>query len=164
MPRTATVAGVGAQSRWDFASEVGRRFAFLVQTYGMAGPESAAGSPMVRYGKPELAVAIYYSHDPHDHAGQRIDLSVNPVDMYRADLPDLVEAAVFAPRHKVAWKAHTIEAAQATLDNQALWLQRLMPWLLGPDGNDLVRRANEQPTDRSGNPKRRPRDVTWVYG
>jgi hypothetical protein len=85
------------------------------------------------------------------------------VNVYRAELPDLVEAAVFAPRHKVAWKAHTDEAARATLDDQALWLRRLMPLLVGRDGVDLIRRANVHPTDRVGNPKRRPRNIKWIY-
>jgi hypothetical protein len=36
----------------------------------------------------------------------------------RADLPDLVEAAAFAPRHDVARKAHPIAAARLTLDDR----------------------------------------------
>lgn len=160
----ATVACVRAKSKWDFLSEVGRRFDFLVESYGMAGPEGGANSTLVRYVTSELVVAIYCGHDPHDHAGQRIDVSVDPVNVYRAELPDLVEAAVFAPRHKVAWKAHTDEAARATLDDQALWLRRLMPLLVGLDGVDLIRRANAHTTDRAGNPKRRPRNIKWVYG
>jgi hypothetical protein len=159
-----TVACVGAQSTWDFLSEVGRRFAFLVENYGMAGPDGGVRSSLVLYVTSELVVAIYYGHDPHDHAGQRIDVSIGPVNVYRAELPDLVEAAVFAPRHKVAWKAHTAEAARATLDDQAVWLRRLMPLLVGPDGVDLIRGANAHPTDRAGNPKRRPRNIKWIYG
>ncbi|MEV4513597.1 hypothetical protein AB0K00_32095 [Dactylosporangium sp. NPDC049525] len=155
---------MGAQTTWDFLGEVGRRFAFLVETYGMAGPEGDANSSLVQYVTTELVVAIHYGHDPHDHAGQRIDVSVSPVNVYRAELPDLVEAAVFAPRHKVAWKAHTDDAARATLDEQALWLRRLMPLLVESDGVDLIRRANARPTDRAGNPQRRSRNIKWTYG
>jgi hypothetical protein len=154
---------MGAPSTWDFLSEVDRRFAFLVESYGFAAPDGDASSALVRYVTSELIVSIYYGHDPHDHAGRRIDVSVSPVNVYRAELPDLVEAAVFAPRHKVGWKAHTDEAAQATLDDQALWLRRLMPLLVGPDGPDLIRRANACPTDRAGNPKRRPHNIKWIY-
>ena len=99
--------------------EVDRRFAFLVQNYGMAGPEGGAGSSLVRYVTSELSVAISYGRDSRDHTGQRIDVSVSPVNVYRAELPDLVEAAVFASRHKVAWKAHSAEAARATLGSMA---------------------------------------------
>lgn len=129
----------------------------------MAGPEGDASAFLVRYVRSELVVTIYFGHEPRDHAGQRIDVSVRPVGVYRAELADLVEAARFAPRHKVAWKAHTREAALATIDDQALWLRRLMPLLVGPDGVDLIRRANAHLTDRGGNPKRRPRNIEWVY-
>ena len=129
----------------------------------MAGPEGGASASLVQYVASELAVEIYYGHDPRDHAGRHIDVSLRPVGVYRARLSDVVEAAEFAPRHKVAWKAHTDEAARATLDDQAVWLRRLMPLLVGPDGVDLIRRANAHPTDRAGNPKRRPRNIKWVY-
>lgn len=129
----------------------------------MAGPEGGTDASLVRYVTPELVVTIHFGHEPRDHAGQRIDVYLTPVGVYRGELADLVEAARFAPRHKVAWKAHTREAALVTLDNQALWLRRLMPLLVGPDGVDLVRRANAHSTDRAGNPKRRPRDIKWVY-
>ena len=129
----------------------------------MAGPEGGASASLVRYVTSELVVAIYLGHEPRDHAGQRIDVSLRPVGAYEAELPDLVEAAGFAPRHKVAWKGHTHEAALVTLDDQALWLRRLMPLLVGPDGVDLIRRSNAHPTDRAGNPKRRPRNIKWVY-
>jgi hypothetical protein len=153
---------MGTPLTWDFLTEVDRRFAFL-ESYGLAGPESVANSALVRYTTSELIVSIYHGHDPHDHAGRRIDVSVRPMNVYRAELPDLVEAAAFAPRHKVAWKAHTDEAARATLADQALWLRRLMPLLVGPDGIDLIRRANAHPTDRAGNPKRRPPNIKWIY-
>jgi hypothetical protein len=153
---------VGTPSTWDIVEEIGRRFAFLVDDYGMVGPETGSSS-LVRYVTPELDVVIYYGNDRHDRAGRRIDVSIAPVNVYRAGLPDLVEAAVFAPRHRVAWKAHTKGAIQATLDDQAMWLRRLMPMLVGPDGVDLVRRANANSTDRAGNPKRRRRSIKWIY-
>jgi hypothetical protein len=156
---------MGARGRLDFASEVGRRFAFLVDAHGMRGPESRSGlSSTVRYEHADMSVRVHMLADSHDGAGHRISVAIAPVDMYPAELPDLVEAALFAPRHKVAWKAHTIEAARATLDANALWLVRLMPLLVRPEGRELVRRANEHPTDRAGNPKRRPSNTHWVYG
>jgi len=37
-----------------------------------------------------------------------------------------------------------------------------MPLLLRPDVTSLVRKANERPVDRAGNPKRRPK-TTWKF-
>jgi hypothetical protein len=38
-----------------------------------------------------------------------------------------------------------------------------MPLLLGPDVEALVRKANERPVDRAGNPKKRRPDVKWKF-
>jgi len=47
----------------------------------------------------------------------------------KADLDEVVEAAHFAPRHRVASKAHTGETLRATLDDNATWIRRLLPVL-----------------------------------
>jgi hypothetical protein len=80
----------------------------------MAGPEASADVSVVRYVTSELVVSIHGGHETHDHAGKRISVSIAPINVYRAELPDIVEVAAFAPRHKVAWKAHTDAAARLT--------------------------------------------------
>jgi hypothetical protein len=60
-------------------------------------------------------------------------------------------------------QSYGAEAVRHTLDQNAMWLRRLMPLLLGPDREELVRKANEHPLDRAGNPKRRPPGITWKY-
>ena len=74
-----------------------------------------------------------------DGAGRRITVSVSVTTAHgpvRVELPGLVEAAVFAPGHHVGRKAHNAAAMQRTLDDNALWLRRLMPTLLEPAGLD----------------------------
>jgi hypothetical protein len=141
-----------------FAAEVGPRFEFLVGSYGMEGPESSdLLLASVFYRRPELLVAVFLDQS-RDHPGRRIEVSVSlaAVQLSRAGLPGLVEAAGFAPAHHVAWKAHTVAVAQHTLDNNATWLRRLMPLLLEPEALDLARK-------RTRRPGRRPRNITWKY-
>lgn len=149
-----------------FETEVRRRFQFLVDNYGMADPKySELLLPAVRYERPELRISVFL--EAGDGAGTRVLVKICLPSRDRpgsANLPDLVEAAVFAPRHRVAWKAHTPDAARNTLDQNATWLRRLMPLLLGPDGEELVRKANERPLDRAGNPKPRRPGINWKYG
>lgn len=148
-----------------FDTEVRRCFQFLVDDYGMADPEYGEQLlPAVRYEGPKLWVWVFL--EAGDGAGTRILVKTSLLGRdwpAGADLPDLVEAAMFAPRHRVAWKAHTPDAARSTLDQNATWLRRMMPMLLGPDAEELVRKANERPVDRKGNPKVRPR-IKWKYG
>jgi hypothetical protein len=149
---------------YDFASEVRRHFQFLVDEYDMAGPEySELLLPAVYYERPELRIGVFLEHgDGATRLLVNIDL---PEADWRAsaDLPDLVEAAVFAPRHQVPGRVHTSEILHDTLDQNATWLRRLLPLLLGPDGEALLRKANERPVDRAGNPKRRPPGIRWKY-
>jgi hypothetical protein len=149
----------------DFETEVQRYFQFLVSTSGMAEPEyGELLLPGVRYQRPDLQVQVVL--DAGDGAGTRISVGVSLSHRdwpARARLPDLVEAAVFAPRHLVPWRAHSPEAARVTLEGNATWLGRLLPLLLGPDADALVRAANEHPVDRVGNPKKRRRGIDWTY-
>lgn len=148
-----------------FDAEVQRFFQFLVDSYGMAGPEySELLLPGVLYERPELRVWVFLQAG--DGAGTQIDVDVclpNRDWPAKAELRDLVEAAVFAPRHRVAHKAHTPDAARKTLDENATWLRRLMPLLLGPDVEALMRKANERQVDCAGNPKKRGPDVKWKF-
>jgi hypothetical protein len=70
---------------------------------------------------------------------------------------------VFAPRHRVAWKAHTPAAVRHTLEQNAVWLRRLMPLLLNPDRDDLISQAGHRRVDRAGNPIPRRRGIAWKY-
>jgi hypothetical protein len=81
-----------------------------------------------------------------------------------ADLDEVVEAAVFAPRHRVAWKAHTGDAMRATLEDNAKWIRRLLTLLRESGATDMIRRAAVQEKDGKGNPKKRPRNVKWKFG
>jgi hypothetical protein len=114
--------------------------------------------------RPEFAIWVFLHSG--DGGGTSIDVHVALPDRdwpAKAELCDLVETAGFAPRHRVAWKAHTPEAARRTLEDNATWLRRLMPLLLGPDVESLVRRANERPVDRAGNPKKRRPHIEWKF-
>jgi hypothetical protein len=141
-----------------FVTEVGQRFQFLVDLYGMAGPECSNHLlPSVFYRRPELSVSAFLNQG--DGAGRRITVSVSVKTGHGsagAELPGLVEAAGFAPGHHVGWKAHTVAAMRRSLDDNAIWLSRLMPELLGPDGLDLARKTMERP-------KRRPPHIKWKY-
>jgi len=152
----------------SFPAETAQRFQFLVDEYGLAGPDyDEVLLPSTTYRGTGLMISIHFHVDPHDSAGAQISVSVQlstPEGPAHADLAPLVEAAVFAPRHRVATKAHTAEAMRATLDDNATWIRRLWPVLAGPDALDTIRHANRWETDRAGNPKRRPKNVTWKYG
>jgi hypothetical protein len=150
---------------FDFKTEVQRSFQFLVATYGMSDPEySEFLLPAVDYQRPDLQVQVVLQS--RDGSGTQITVGASLPNRNwpaRADLPDLVEAAVFAPRHLVPAKAHTPDAARATLEANATWLYRLMPLLLGSDADALMRKANEHQVDRAGNPKKRPPGIDWKY-
>lgn len=149
-----------------FEEEVGHRFRFLVDRFGMTGPEyDAVLLPTVVYRGAQLNISAFLEQG--DGAGTRIEVHASLLHRdwpSSAELSALVEAAAFAPRHRVAWKAHTPDAARATLDDNAVWLRRLTPLLLGPDPDTLVRTANEHKVDRAGNPLKRPRNIKWKYG
>jgi hypothetical protein len=120
-----------------FAAEVSQRFEFLIDQYGMEGPESSdLLLPGVFYRHPELLVAVFLNQG-RDQPGRRIEVVVSlaAAQLSGAALPGLVEAAGFAPAHHVAWKAHTVAAMQHALGNNATWLSRLMPVLLGPEAS-----------------------------
>jgi hypothetical protein len=141
-----------------FAAEVSQRFQFLVDAYGMDGPETNGHFfTGVFYRCPKLRVAVFLD-ESRDQPGRRIEVTVSltsPV-LYRTGLPGLVEAARFAPAHHVAWKAHTVAAMQQTLDDNSNWLSRLMPVLLGPEALELARSLTRRP-------KRRPPGIKWKY-
>ncbi|HST83101.1 MAG TPA: hypothetical protein VLL08_15305 [Kineosporiaceae bacterium] len=149
----------------DFRIEVQRSFQFLVAAYGMSDPEySEFLLPSVHYQRPDLQVQVVLQ--TRDGAGTQITVGASLPNRNwpaRADLPDLVEAAVFAPRHLVPGKAHTRDAPRTTLEANATWLDRLMPLLLGSTADALMRRANEHQVDRAGNPKRRHPGMDWKY-
>ncbi|MFC0532554.1 hypothetical protein [Phytohabitans kaempferiae] len=151
----------------SFEREASQRFQFLVDQHGFAGPGySDRLLPLVTYHRRDLRISIHLQSDPHDGAGKRISVSISLTGAggwLKADLDALVEAALYAPRHRVAWKAHTADAMRGTLDDNATWIRRLMPLLQGPDALDTVRRANRHETDKTGNPKRRPPGIEWKY-
>ena len=141
-----------------FAAEVSQRFDFLIDRYDMDGPESNdLLLPGVFYRCPGLLIAVFLDQS-RDQPGRRIEVKVSlpAASVYRTGLPGLVEAAGFAPAHHVAWKGHTVAAMQRTLDDNATWLSRLMPVLLGPLALDLAR-------DLTRRPKRRPPGIKWKY-
>ncbi|WP_326556575.1 hypothetical protein [Micromonospora sp. NBC_01796] len=148
-----------------FETEVRRRFQFLVDAYHTAEPEySELLLPGVLYKRPDLWVWVFL--ESGDGAGTSISVSVDLLRRdwpAKAELPDLVEAAEFAPRHLVTRKAHTPQAVRDTLDQSAIWLRRLMPLLLSPDAEALVRRATRHPLNRAGNPKPRNPNTKWKY-
>ena len=141
-----------------FVTEVSGRFQFLVDVYGMTGPESRNDLlPHVTYRLPELSVSAVLDYG--DGPGRRVKVTASAktgTGWVRAAVPGLVEAALFAPRHHVGWRAHTVAAMQRTLDDNAIWLRRLMPALVGPDGPDLLRKALEPP-------RRRAPNTRWQY-
>jgi hypothetical protein len=156
---------MGRRRSISLESEVGQRFQFLVDVYGMEGPAYTERLlPAVHYRRPELFVSVVL--DQGDGAGRRILASVSlktECGFLTANVPDLVEAAAFAPRHRVGWKAHNAAAMLHSLDDNAIWLKRLVSALFGPQSLDLVRKANERPKDMAGNPKRRPPSIKWEY-
>jgi hypothetical protein len=151
----------------SFRAEVAPRFQFLIDQHGFDGPEySELLLPAVKYQRPGMLVWIFLNDDTRDGAGTSISvlISLTTADgSTKADLEDLVEAAVFAPRHRVARKAHTGAAMRDTLDDNATWVRRLMPLLHAPDVVDLFQSANRYETDRAGNPKRRRPNIRWKY-
>lgn len=152
----------------SFRTEVEDRFRFLVDEHGVDGPEySELLLPSVQYSRAALRIGVFLHDDTRDGAGTTISVMVSfdsDGGNVKADLDELVEAAVFAPRHRVASKAHTGDAVRATLDDNARWLRRLWPLLQGPDAVEMVRSAGRTATDRAGNPKRRAQNIAWKYG
>jgi hypothetical protein len=141
-----------------FAAEVSQRFQFLVDAYGMDGPETNdLFFPGVFYRCPELRVAVFLD-ESRDQPGRRIEVTVSLTSaaLNRTRLPGLVEAARFAPAHHVGWNPHTVAAMQQTLDDNANWLSRLMPVLLGPEALELARNLTRRP-------RRRPPGLKWKY-
>ena len=141
----------------SFVAEVSGRFQFLVDVYGMTGPESRNDLLPVTYRLPELSVSAVLDYG--DGPGRRVTVTASAktgTGWVRAAVPGLVEAALFAPRHHVGWRAHTVAAMQRTLDDNALWLRRLTPALVGPGRPDLLRKALEPP-------RRRAPNTRWQY-
>nr|WP_221383347.1 hypothetical protein [Actinoplanes polyasparticus] len=139
----------------------------MIDQYGLDGPiGSDRLESSVVYSGAGLRVFVHFNDDTHDSAGKRISVAVH-LDTGKAkvwaDLDDLVESAVFAPRHRVASKAHTGDALRATLDDNALWIRRLWPILREPEAIELFRDANRFESDKGGNPKRRPKNIKWKY-
>ena len=151
----------------SFHAEVTQRFQFLVD-HGFDGPEYSDDLlPGARYGGAGLTIWIIFNDDTHDSAGRQISVSIRldtTAGFAKADLDEVVEAAVFAPRHRVARKAHSGDALRATLDDNAMWIRRLLPILRGPGALETIRKATQWETDRRGNPKRRPKNINWRYG
>ncbi|SRR6266498_570111 len=151
----------------SFRTEVTQAFQFLVDQRGLDGPSySELLLPAVRYRGAGLTISIYFHDDTRDGAGKRISVSISletANGSAKAELDELVEAAVFAPRHRVDWKAHTADAMRSTLDDDAKWVRRPMPILQAPDALDTIRNANRHETDKAGNTKRRPRNIKWKY-
>jgi hypothetical protein len=151
----------------SFRAEVELRFQFLVDQYGLDGPEySELLLQSVLYSGSGWRTWVFLHDDARDGAGTTISVMVsvdNDEGNVKADLSDLVEAAVLAPRHRVASKAHSGDAVRATLDDHAMWLRRLWPLLQEPDAFEMVRSAGRTATDRAGNPKRRPKNIKWRY-
>jgi hypothetical protein len=149
----------------SFSAEVRQHFQFLVDSYGSTEPDySEILVPGVRYGCPGLTIWVFLQSG--DGAGTSIDVQVTLPNRdwpAKAELSDLVEAAQFAPRHRVARKAHTPEAVRATLEDTATWLRRLMPLLVDPGVDTIIRKANERPVDSAGNPKRRRPNIPWKF-
>ena len=141
-----------------FATEVSQRFEFLIDRYDMDAPESNdLVLPGVFYRCPGLLIAVFLN-ESRDQPGRRIEVKVSltAASLYRAGLPGLVEAAQFAPAHHVAWKAHTVAAMQHALDDNASWLSRLTPVLLGQEALELARNLPARP-------KRRSTRIKWKY-
>jgi hypothetical protein len=151
----------------SFQTEVVRRFQFLVDHHGLDGPEfSEQLVTAVWYRDPGLQIGIFLQNDSRDGAGTTIATSISLNTGYglaSANLDQLVEAVAFAPRHRVAWKAHTADAMRNTLDDNAIWVRRLMPILRGPDALERMRNATQHVTDKAGNPKKRRSDIRWRY-
>lgn len=143
----------------DLVAEVAERFRFLIDQYGMTGPEASDELlPSVFYRGPGLLIGIFLNQG--DGAGRRISVIVSMRDgdgAIKAELPGLVEAAAFAPAHHVGWKAHTAVAMRRTLEDNATWLSRLMPALSGPEGPSLAGNAARQPKGQ------RPAGAKWRY-
>jgi hypothetical protein len=138
-----------------------------VDEHGLDGPDySEQLLPTVMYAGAGLHIFVSLHHDSRDSAGRTISVSISlttELGSVTADLADVVEATAFAPRHRVAWKAHTVDAMRSTLDDNAVWIRRLMPILHPPGTLDTITNATRHPTDRAGNPKRRRQDIRWKY-
>jgi hypothetical protein len=152
----------------SFRAEVTSHFQFLADQHHLDGPDySDLLLPTVRYRGTGLIIAIHLQADTHDGAGKRISVSIRldtpDGSTATAELGDLVEAAAFAPRHRVASKAHTGDALRDTLRDNANWVSRLLPILYGPGSLDTIRAATRHETGKGGNPKRRPQNIKWKY-
>jgi hypothetical protein len=155
---------MGRRQGLDFLVEARQRFRFLVTDFGMvqrdwSGSE-ITGLQSLFYQKPGLMFGVH--HEIGDGAA-RISVSISEPDRPAVDLSDVVEAAHFAPRYKVIGKAHSVEAILASLDDQSLWLRRLMPLLTGDGAAQLLETARAHPVDRAGNPRRRASNIVWRY-
>jgi hypothetical protein len=121
---------MGRKEVLDLPAEVEPRFAFLVAEFGYTGPTLIVAPSILRYTSPERAIDVCGGDPPHRPVTGRIEVSISlgPADRSSSvDLDELVEAAGLARKHLVAWKAHTVEAARLTLDDNARWLRQIMP-------------------------------------
>jgi hypothetical protein len=140
-----------------FSDEAMAAFRFLVDEHGFGEPAYHDRLiPAVTYHRPGLRVAVFWHGDHRDADGYRISVTVSAEPgPLRAELDRLVEAAVLAPRHRVAHRAHKVSALRASLADNALWLGRLLPMLRDPAATDLFREAETN--------RRRPRNTAWRY-
>jgi hypothetical protein len=138
----------------SFFDEVTERFQFLVTDYGFSGPElTELLLQCATYHSDALEVSTYLSYEG---ASATISVSITLRSVpgrNHADLDHLVEAAGLAPFHLVRGQAHSGDAMRRTLDDNALWIRRLLPVLDDPGAADLLATPL----------KRRAQNVKWRY-
>jgi hypothetical protein len=131
-----------------FFEQVRQHLDFLLTEHNFTGPEQQEISPAlgmlfpsVTYHSPSLTVRTYldlaYASDP-SYVGTRL---VRDVDANRvtADLDRVYVAAGLGPVQHVGSSARTVQAMARSVASHGAALRQVLPLLLGPHGDSLLR-------------------------
>jgi hypothetical protein len=131
-----------------FFEQVRQQLDFLLRQHDFTGPEQQEISPVsgmlfpsVTYHSPSLTVRTYldlaYGSDP-SYVGTRLvgEVDGKPVTV---DLSEVYVAAGLGPVQRVGSSARTVQAMTKSVASHGPALRRVLPLLLGPHGDSLLR-------------------------
>jgi hypothetical protein len=130
---------VDPQQRFRIA--VCESFAFLVEDAGFCGPESTTHG--LGFHRPGLHVEVWFLPGREAEVVTRVELvSAGGAKVQSAWLERLYVAAGCGPAQHVPQTAPTMLAALKRVREHAAALRRLLPFLLGPQAEDLFVRCS----------------------
>ena len=134
---------MGMNVRQSFRTKAERCFRFLVDDFGAAEPVYSAN--MVQSVVYEGREFIYeISYDERDcELGINVGRCSAAEDRIYVDLEDILVVLHLAKPYQVTWGAQSIKMMQRSMDSAASWIRQVHPYIVGPDGENLLIQARE---------------------